>query len=79
MLVNTVAVVFTILASAVVVMGGLFALSRAIFRAALDLRDNKNATIKNTAAIVELSTKMDGRITALEERMTEVERNQGRD
>jgi putative Mn2+ efflux pump MntP len=68
--------VIAILAGAVIVLSGLAALTRAIWRSAQDLRDNKNATLANTTAIVELSTKMDGRITSLEARMLEVERKE---
>lgn len=67
------AIILAMLASAVVVFGGLAALTRAIWHAAQDLRDNKQATIKNTEAIADLSTKMDGRITSLEARMNSVE------
>jgi hypothetical protein len=58
--------VIAILASAVVVFGGLAAVTRALWRVAQDIRDNKQATQENTTAITDLSTKMDGRITALE-------------
>ena len=70
---NTTSTVFTILASAIVVLAGLIALTKAIWRAASDLRDNKQATVKNTAAITDLSTKMDGRITSLEARVERLE------
>lgn len=69
----TAAIILTMLASSVVVLGGLVALTRAIWKAAQDLRDNKQATVKNTEAIADLSMKMDGRITSLEARMTVVE------
>lgn len=68
------ATVFAILASAVIVLGGLAALTRAIWKAAQDLRDNKTATQANTAAVADLSAKMDGRITSLETRMSDVEK-----
>jgi hypothetical protein len=55
-----------ILASAVVVLAGLAAVARALFNVATDIRDNKRATEDNTQALGELSSKMDGRITALE-------------
>lgn len=67
------AIILAMLASAVVVLGGLVALTRAIWNAAQDLRDNKAATVKNTEAIADLSLKMDGRITALEGRMSQIE------
>lgn len=57
---------FAILASAVVVLGGLVALVRALLRIRDVLRDNIKATEGNTDALGELSTKMDGRISALE-------------
>ena len=60
------ALVLTMLASAVIVLGGLVALTRAIWKAAQDIRDNKRATVSNTAALADLSQKMDGRITSLE-------------
>lgn len=58
--------VIAILASAVIVLGGLAAVTRALWKVAQDIRDNKQATQENTTAITDLSTKMDGRITALE-------------
>lgn len=70
---GTAGTVIAILAAAVVVLGGLVAVTRAIWNAAQDLRDNKTATVANTRAVAELSTKMDGRITSLETRMTAVE------
>ena len=63
-----------ILAAAVVVFGGLWRLTRAMWRAAQDLRDHKQATDANTVAIRELSVKMDGRITSLEDRVAKLER-----
>lgn len=69
----SVAIVLTMLASAVIVLGGLAALTRAIWKAAQDVRDNKRATQANTVAITELSVKMDGRITSLETRVSTVE------
>ena len=60
------ALVLTMLASAVIVLGGLVALTRSIWKVAQDIRDNKRATVSNTAAITDLSQKMDGRITSLE-------------
>ena len=69
--------IFAILASAVVVLTGLVAVTRALWKAAQDVRDNKAATQANTRAVQELSTKMDGRIGSLETRMTEVEARLG--
>lgn len=65
--------VFAILASAVVVLGGLIAVTRALWRVAQDIRDNKRATVANTAALGELSIKMDGRISLLESRVATLE------
>jgi hypothetical protein len=65
--------VFAIMASAVVVLGGLVAVCRALWKVANDIRDSKNATLANTAAINELSQKMDGRITSLEARVSHLE------
>jgi len=64
--VNTVGAVVAILASAVIVLTGLVAVARGLWKVAIDIRDNKRATEENTTAITDLSTKMDGRITALE-------------
>lgn len=65
--------VTAILASAVIVLGGLVTLTRAIWHAATDLRDNKSATVANTRALGELSTNLDGRIGKLETRVTALE------
>ncbi|HXJ27550.1 MAG TPA: hypothetical protein VNH17_17685 [Streptosporangiaceae bacterium] len=65
--------VFAIMASAVVVLGGLVAVCRALWKVANDIRDAKNATLANTEAINELSLKMDGRITSLEARVQSLE------
>ena len=69
----TAATIAAILTAAVVVAGGLWRLTRAMWRAGLDLRDHKLATDANTVAIKELSTKMDGRITSLEDRVAKLE------
>lgn len=71
---SIVAVILAIMASAVVVFGGLWRLTRALWSAAQELRDNKAATVKNTEALAELKTVMDGRITSLETRMSDVEK-----
>lgn len=70
---SAVATVFAIMAAAVVVLGGLIALTRALWKVAQDIRDNKVATVANTRAVEELSTKMDGRITSLEARVSRLE------
>jgi hypothetical protein len=73
-MISAASVIFAIMASAVVVLSGLVALTRSIWRAAQDLRDNKTATQENTVAIGELNNKTDGRISSLETRMTDIER-----
>lgn len=65
--------VVAILASAVIVLGGLSALTRAIWKAAQDLRDNKLATQSNTTALGNLAAQMDGRLTAIESRLSHLE------
>lgn len=77
---TTTVAVFAILASAVVVLGGLVALTRALWTAASDLRDfkrvtmeNKEAIDANTTAMTELNLKLDGRLDDLEQRMAMVE------
>jgi hypothetical protein len=74
--VNGTAAAFAILASSVIVLTGLAALTRAIWKAAQDIRDNKRATQENTTALGDLSTRMDGRITLLEQRMALIEKNE---
>lgn len=71
------ALVFTVLSSAVIVLGGLAALTRAIWRAAQDLRDNKQATTRNTEALDKLAAQMDGRLTAIEARLSRLEGGPG--
>lgn len=66
--------VFAILASAVIVLTGIVALTRAIWRVAQDLRDNKSATQANTKAVDNLAAQMDGRITSIEKRLSDLER-----
>lgn len=70
---STASMTMTLLAAAVVVLGGLVALARAIWAAASDVRDNRIATQANTRAVDELSTKMDNRITSLEQRVASLE------
>jgi hypothetical protein len=72
-IIATVPVIVAVLASAIGVIGGLAALARAIWKAAQDIRDNRIATVRNTTAFIDLSQKMDGRITALEGRMLTME------
>jgi len=65
--------VLAILASAVIVLTGIIALTRAVWRVAQDLRDNKNATQANTKAVDNLAAQMDGRITLIEKRLSDLE------
>jgi hypothetical protein len=50
------------------------ALTRGVFHAATDLRDNKNATLANTVALRELATHVDGRMDAIETWIAEHDR-----
>lgn len=72
---NEAATVIAILASAVIVLGGLAALVRAIWHVAQDLRDNKRATEENTGALHNLATQMDGRLSSIEQRLGRLEGN----
>lgn len=73
---------FAILASAVVVAGGLWRLAAAVLRVRDDLHENKRVIIANTAATQELSSKMDSRMMILEDKygklQHEVDRLKGR-
>jgi predicted PurR-regulated permease PerM len=76
--VTSASAVFAILASAVIVLGGLVALVRAIWRIAQTLRDNTKATQTLTGKLDSLATSIDGRFDALVERVTRLEgRNSG--
>lgn len=70
---NGAGTVLAVLASAVIVLGGLAAVTRAIWRVAQDLRDNKQATQANTQALSNLAKQMDGRLTAIETRLARLE------
>jgi hypothetical protein len=72
--VSSAAGVLAVLASAVIVLTGIVALTRAIWRVAQDLRDNKAATQANTKAVDNLAAQMDGRITSIEKRLSDLER-----
>jgi hypothetical protein len=65
--------VLAALASAVIVLGGLLAMARSVWKAAQDLRDNKQATDRNTRALDSLGTQMDSRLTAIETRLSALE------
>jgi hypothetical protein len=73
---SSAATVFAILASAVIVLGGLAALVRAIWKTATTLRDNTLATQKLTEKLEEYVKASDGRFDALNDRLTRLEHNQ---
>ncbi len=75
--VSTASTVFAILASGVVVLGGIAALVRAIWRTASTLRDNTNATRKLTERLEEYTKASDGRFDLLSDRLMDVEREVG--
>jgi hypothetical protein len=58
--------VFAIMASAMTVLLGLVYLTRGLFRIAVDIRDNKNATVRNTKALEDLAGHVDGRMDRIE-------------
>lgn len=62
------------LASAVIVLGGLMALMRVIWRYAQTVRDNTAATRQLTVNLDKLTASIDGRFDALAERVTRLER-----
>ena len=81
---GTAATIFAILASAVIVLGGLAALVRAIWKTATTLRDNTTATRDAMAATKALTDRLDGlarsvdgRIDSLAERVGKLERAAG--
>jgi len=65
--------VTAILASAVIVLGGLAALVRAIWNIAQTLRDNTKATRSLTDNLDKLTASIDGRFDKLVERVTSLE------
>lgn len=67
-----VATIFAILASAVIVLGGLAALVRAIWKTASILRDNTSATQGLTKRMDELSASVDGRFDKLVQRVDSI-------
>lgn len=70
---NSTEAVLAILASAVIVLGGLFAVVRAIWRIAQTLRDNTKATNELSGNLERLAVSIDGRFDALVERVTKLE------
>lgn len=68
-----IATVFAVLASAVIVLGGLAALVRAIWKTASILRDNTLATQALTKRMDELTTSVDGRFDHLVHRVDTLE------
>jgi len=68
------ATIFAILASAVIVLGGLAALVRAIWKTATTLRDNTTATKALTDRLDGLAQHVDGRIDSLADRIGKLER-----
>jgi hypothetical protein len=71
---GTAATIFAILASAVIVLGGLAALVRAIWKTATTLRDNTQATKELTEKLEEYTRATDGRFEKLADRVTLLER-----
>jgi hypothetical protein len=65
--------VLAILAAAVIVLTGLAALARAIWKAAQDVRDNRLATVRNTEALKALGDQLGLRMTAIEARLSHLE------
>ena len=65
--------IFAILAAAVIVLGGLVALVRAIWKVAQTLRDNIVATRALTARFDKFDPATDARLAALETRMAALE------
>lgn len=76
---NPASTVFAILASAVIVLGGLAALVRAIWKIAVSLRDNTVAIRKLTERLEEYTKSSDSRIDRLTERISRIERQQNPD
>jgi hypothetical protein len=71
--VTTAGTVVAILASAVIVLGGLVALVRSIWGIAQNLRDNTQATKTLTGKLESLTVSIDGRFDALVERVARLE------
>lgn len=66
---STASTVFAILASAVVVLGGIAALIRAIWKTAVTLRDNTTATRELSGRMDENTKTVDGRFEQLSDRL----------
>jgi hypothetical protein len=71
---GTAATIFAILASAVIVLGGLGALVRAIWKTATILRDNTLATQQLTEKLQEYTQATDTRFEALADRVAALEK-----
>lgn len=67
----------TILASAIIVFGGLAALVRAVWRIASTIRDNTRAAQNLTKKLEDLTASIDGRFDALAERVARLEGQAG--
>ena len=65
--------VFAILASAVIVLGGLVALVRAIWKIAQTIRDNTRATAVLSGKMTGLTSVVDGRLGDIEKRLAALE------
>jgi hypothetical protein len=68
-----VAVFFSILVGAVVVLGGLWRLAVSVFRFAVSMRDNTTATRDLTEKMDTLTVSINGRFDRLAERVTQLE------
>jgi hypothetical protein len=62
------------LAGAVLILGGVAALIRALFKFAVTMRDNTVATKNLTGKLEDLTTSIDGRFDLLAERVAALER-----
>ena len=69
-----VSTIIATLASAVIVVGALVALVRAVFKFAVTMRDNTVATKDLTGKLEDLTTSIDGRFDQLADRVSALER-----
>ena len=76
MIMNSAAAVFGVLASAVIVFTGIFALVRAIWKIAQNLRDNTFATQQLTRELEKTVTSTGVRLDALAARVASLEQRQ---